>query len=386
MADKRGRPKLPIGSYGEIAVWPAAHSTKAKPVYVAKARFRDSDGVTRSVTKSGSTKGRARSALLKALASRQKRVVETVIGSDMTVSALAEQWLEQGTWSVNTDARYRLAAGQVTAELGQVRLKELTRSAVNSALTAIKDRNGAGSAKSAKSVLSGMVKLALLYDALDQNPIRDSISVSAGRPDNPPDALTPEQVDDLCDKLRSDTDAVERFDVADLVEFMLATGARIGEVCAARHASLNLDVGTWEINATAVRVPKVGMTIQPRPKTAAGWRVLALPSYAVELLRRRSTELSMSTGQPVIFGSPYAKAIRDPSNTAGDLRQVLDRLGYDWVSSHTFRRTVATRLDEAGLSARQVADQLGHAKPSMTQDKYMGRNVVSADAARILDR
>ena len=53
---------------------------------------------------------------------------------------------------------------------------------------------------------------------------------------------------------------------------------------------------------------------------------------------------------------------------------------------HVFRKTVATRLDDAGLSARQVADQLGHARPSLTQDIYMGRKVVTADAARLLDR
>src|SRR5690348_16283750 len=40
------------------------------------------------------------------------------------------------------------------------------------------------------------------------------------------------------------------------------------------------------------------------------------------------------------------------------------------VTSHTFRRTVATLMDEAGLSARAAADQLGHAKVSMTQDHY----------------
>ena len=47
------------------------------------------------------------------------------------------------------------------------------------------------------------------------------------------------------------------------------------------------------------------------------------------------------------------------------------------------------RGDQAGrrgLSARQIADHLGHAKPSMTQDVYMGRNVASAEVARILDR
>jgi integrase len=51
-----------------------------------------------------------------------------------------------------------------------------------------------------------------------------------------------------------------------------------------------------------------------------------------------------------------------------------------------FRKTVATRLDEAGFTPRQVADQLGHANPSMTLDVHFGRHVVSAAAADVLNR
>ncbi len=50
-----------------------------------------------------------------------------------------------------------------------------------------------------------------------------------------------------------------------------------------------------------------------------------------------------------------------------------------------FRKTAATILDEAGLSARQVADQLGHSRPSLTQDVYMGRKAVGKDAAQALE-
>ena len=84
-----------------------------------------------------------------------------------------------------------------------------------------------------------------------------------------------------------------------------------------------------------------------------------------------------------IFPSPLGKP-QNISNLTGRLREVFDDLGFDWVSSHTFRRTVATRLDEAGMSARQVADHLGHQKPSMTLDTYMGRKVANSDAAAIL--
>jgi len=65
---------------------------------------------------------------------------------------------------------------------------------------------------------------------------------------------------------------------------------------------------------------------------------------------------------------------------------VLDRAGFDWVTSHVFRKTVATRLDEAGLSARQIADHLGHNRPSLTQDVYMGRGLPSPAAAAALQR
>jgi integrase len=42
-------------------------------------------------------------------------------------------------------------------------------------------------------------------------------------------------------------------------------------------------------------------------------------------------------------------------------------------------------LDEAGLSARVIADQLGHARPSTAQDVYMGRKVVDARVAEALE-
>jgi integrase len=56
------------------------------------------------------------------------------------------------------------------------------------------------------------------------------------------------------------------------------------------------------------------------------------------------------------------------------------------VTSHYFRKTtVATLMDEAGLSARSAADQLGHAEPSLTADIYMGRKKRAPGAAEVLE-
>ena len=46
---------------------------------------------------------------------------------------------------------------------------------------------------------------------------------------------------------------------------------------------------------------------------------------------------------------------------------------------------MATLIDDEGLSARIGADQLGHAKVSMTQDNYLGRHLTSRRTADTLD-
>jgi integrase len=42
-------------------------------------------------------------------------------------------------------------------------------------------------------------------------------------------------------------------------------------------------------------------------------------------------------------------------------------------------------LDRGGLSARTIADQLGHSRISITQDVYLGRRVVDEAAASALN-
>jgi integrase len=61
-------------------------------------------------------------------------------------------------------------------------------------------------------------------------------------------------------------------------------------------------------------------------------------------------------------------------------------LGVPGVTTHSFRKTVATLIDEQGLSAWIGADHLGHAKVSMTQDRYMSRGRVHTQVAELLDR
>jgi integrase len=49
------------------------------------------------------------------------------------------------------------------------------------------------------------------------------------------------------------------------------------------------------------------------------------------------------------------------------------------------RKTVATALDASGLTAREIADQLGHANIAMTQRHYLGRRALGPAAAAALE-
>lgn len=434
-----GRPGLPIGTYGNIAVTNVGPSK-----YKARARYRDRDGTVRPVARYGQTKSDATQRLRAALGDRQHDK-GVGIRRTTTVRELGDLWLAEVKSSpraTNTKETYEYAVTKCIAPvMGGVRIGEATTGVCDEALQKIARDTGPSAAKTSRSVLNGMFGLAIRHDVIDSNPVREVQAIHV--PKKAAKALDSADIEFLSDSLRVDHRALY-LDVPDLIEFGLATGCRIGEALAIRETALDLAAGTVEINATVVRVKGRGLVIQERPKTAAGWRVLALPDHAVAMLRRRQGEVRLNAGvvqlmDPdenirreklwVAFPAPLAKGLRDPSNTAGDLRETLDRIGcpdcegrgwhakikpkkakqpgrwkpdgveltwheaceheappFEWASFHTFRKSVATRLDDAGLSARMIADQLGHAQPSMTLDKYMGRKVVSAQAAKVLDR
>jgi hypothetical protein len=85
-------------------------------------------------------------------------------------------------------------------------------------------------------------------------------------------------------------------------------------------------------------------------KTAAGRRTLPLPSFAVAVLSARRS-LPYLGQQTMVFPST-AGTWRDPDNFRARWRAVRDDLGFPDATSHSFHKTVATLIDDEGLSAR----------------------------------
>ena len=375
-----GRPPLPLGTHGAIRCY------KVDSGYRARTLARDYDGRTRAVERWGKTKGAAERALKLAVRDRTHAQAGEPITPDTRLSAVAEAWFDAlSDLSPTTMQSYRNRLDrQLLPGLGELRMRELSVGIVDRHLRLVARDHGVATAKMTRSVLSGVCTLATRHDALDRNPVRDVRAFTA-QAKRSPRAMTVPQLKQLRAALTYDEQAVAR-DLPDLVALMMATGMRIGEATGLAWNAVDLDAGTVEVRATSVRITGQGL-VRKTTKTDTGLRSLILPTWCTDLLRARAARLDR-TAVPWQDGPVFPAPLggwRDPSNTQSDLRTAFDKAGFEWVSSHVFRKSVATVMDSAGLSSRAAADQLGHANTSMTTDVYFGRKVLPTGAAAVLE-
>jgi integrase len=383
-----GRHPLALGTWGSIRTWPAAVNDKGKPTrWRARTIYRDIDGRSRQIERWGRSATDAENKLKTALMAKNRMSREGELSGADRFAKAAEIWrqtieahVRRGTRSPGTLETYeRSLKLHVLPALGEVRLLEIAPPLLDRFLKTVSNSAGAPTAKLCRSVISGTLGLAVRYGALATNPVRDADRLSA-RPAKEPRALTLEERQLLLKKLAADPVACAA-GVPELVRFMLATGQRIGECLGVLWQEVDLAQRQVEVNSTVIRWTGHGL-VRKDTKTRAGRRILVLPSWAVADLQRRWAR-GVRLEEPVFSNS--LGGLRDPKNTRRDVRAALDHAGFNWVTSHSLRKTTATMLDEAGLSARVIADQLGHARPSMTQDVYMGRKVVDARVAAALE-
>jgi integrase len=368
-----GRPPLPLGSWGKIRRYQLGPKT-----WRATTNYRDYDGVTRRVERTGITGAKAERRLVEDLTNRARVSGNEEITADTRLSEVCRIWMDdfrgRGKATSTIEAYEDALRLHVLPSLGGLRVREVTVGVADRFLTTVRDKVGASAAKHSKTVLSQVMGLATRHDAIDHNPVRNATSISVEQKEAR--SLTLAEVRKLRAGLAKDKKAASR-DIPAIVDFMLGTGMRIGETLAVTWEAIDFNTATVEIRGTVVRKRGVGLIIQEKPKTKSGWRTLHLPPWLLEVLKTRDRT------HEVVFPSQRGK-LRDRSNTNSDLRDALDPLGFEWITSHTFRKTAATLLNDGGLTVREIADQLGHKRVSVTQDTYFGRAAASPKVAELL--
>jgi integrase len=371
------RPRTPIGHLGTVTV-----RQRGPHDWVARGRYRAGDGNLYEMQRAGRSKTAAQNALKEAA-----RDVRSEAGSDLhretRLRALAEAYLDARRSRVEASslAAYQsVVKNHIVPDIGGLSLAEASVSRLQRFIDQVAADHGPSAAKMTRKVLSGMFGLAVRAGAADRNPVREIEGIGGTRGGGAK-ALSSHELRRFLTVVNGDAWAIEH-DLPALIMFMAATGARIGEACAVRWEDVDLETGTVTIAGTVTRIAGQGLVRKTKTKTAAGARTLALATPLVGMLvERRVQHHAVSTG--IVFPSPSGK-LRDPSNTQHDLAKLRDRLGFPDVQWHSFRKTVATALKDAGVDPRDRADYLGHQNVDLTLDVYTARGGGSGKVADVL--
>jgi integrase len=382
-----GRPPLRIGAHGKIT-----RKYRGGGVWMARCRFRDSDGQTRVVERRSPAgvddkHGKlAEDALVASLGERRAPGVSGEISLDTKLSVLVEQHLallaESGR-SPATMTTYRSAARKLAKFSHSLRVGDATAGRINAVIRSLRAAHGPNMARHGRTLMRGALQIAVLDDVLGSNPVAQVSRIESDRKPKGAPALDAVGLRELLGKLRASLYCQDA-DLVDPITLLAATGLRRSELLALRWIDYDDVAGTIAVRGKIARIEGQGLKRLDSGKTDSSERVVPLPEFAITALAERRSRPFWGE-QRMIFPSAVG-TWRDPDNFNKQWRKVRDNLGVPDVTSHSFRKSLATLIDDAGLSARIGADQLGHAKVSMTQDRYMRRGKVHAEVAALLDR
>lgn len=392
------RPPLPIGHHGTVSV-------KQLPtgIWRARTRYRDPDGVTRLVEARAATKGKAQTALYTKLDDRPK-VAGAEIKPDTAVRVLAETWFTTLDVADGSRDTYRQALDRhILPRAGNWRIREVTTARVEGLVRDVEQKRevleagrklsvgGPTAARRARTILSMMMDLAARHDAAVGNPVRSSRAPKIKRA--PVTALAPEHVHALRAHVHSWAAGEQRNGpkrnaaVLDMLDVLIGTGLRPGELLGLQWTDVDLKAGTITITGTVKRTKDGGLHRQEHPKSETSGRTLALPQFAVDVLRRRRADAASAGTAGTAFGGLVFPSriggLWEPSNAARTWRAA--RAGeWEHVELRHLRRAVAT-LVERELGMDRAAAQLGHSSPEITRRHYVER-AAGVDVAHIIEQ
>lgn len=396
----RGRPVKPVGHYGEIGI--SERIVGDKKTFYAKCRFRDFDGEIRQVAATGKSKSAATNALKEKLADRTQLGTGSIT-ADTKLSVLAEEWyadkLAEGLAYRTTERQRQVLDTYVLGALGELRLREVTTGRLDRYVRVVAKNVGAPTAVIVKGVLSGIMGMAARYDAVAANPVGDvstpkvektairalSLEEFKAMRAYAAEKLAPLTVEQRLaktgDKRRMGGRTRSQM-LLDVIDALIATGIRPGEVLAIRTSRLFLaeDIPYVRIDATVLRKTGEGLVIQENTK-ANDIRILALPKFAVDMFTRILVELEPNPWD-VVFPSSVG-TLMDPRNLRSAWAKTFEGSEFEWVTAKTLRKSVATLIDTEHGSAN-AAKQLGHASDSMTKKHYIEPSRLAVDQRETL--
>ena len=298
-------------------------------------------------------------------------------GSTATVRTVVTEWLShseaRGRAPKTLHEARRSAETVIFPALGDVPLRELTARHLDELYRKL--ATGEGRARALKptsirrhhAVLSAALGQAVRWGWLEQNP-----AVRAQPPELGQASLqvpTPDEVRTLLAAAQKDND---RWGM--LVTLAILTGARRGELCALRWS--DIEGSTIHFRRSVYRA---GSERGEKGTKGGRERQVTLGAVGGELLdqwctdcEERAAELGVRLAADGFVVSPFPDGSRpvNPDSFSAAVHRLCKELKMPHVHLHSLRHFAATEMLAAGIDARNAADVLGHANPSLTLQVY----------------
>jgi integrase len=416
---------LGVGEYGAVSY------SLALPTVTARCRFRGLDGVTRQVSAQGVGRGRdekgvtstGKAAALKAL----KAKIETLkrgtgdINSETRLNELAEVWWagkQSEGLKYRTLERIRVHLDKhILPRIGGLRIREATTARLDVFVRDLLQDLGATTTVQVRSALMGLFTEAQRHDAVAVNPVAAtrvpkrergeiralSLDEFLGMRRHAEEQLRPLTREERLARAGGDLKRMGGTNRAqtplDVIDFLIGTGCRASEPLGLLWADVHLDdeVPWVRIRQQVIREKGGGLVLAPTKEKDV--RNLALPGFAVEMLRRRQQLPPNEMG--LVFTNVRNK-IFDPSNVRKTWRGLFapdkkeraelikagtldETYPWHWVTQKTLRKTVATLIN-LELGSEVAATQLGHTSDAMTKAHYIEKDRKPSDQRVALEK
>ena len=293
-------------------------------------------------------------------AQRRTNKLTAKIAASNTFEAIAREW--HGKEAHEWDAMH--AQRVITAMehhlfpfIGQRPVTDIKPMELLEVLRKVESAGKLDTAKRLRQRCSAIFRLAILTGRCENDPAAPLVDALKTPQAEPRKAIKR-------DEIPAFLDALERYDGTRqtklMMELMLLTFTRVGEMAAARWEEIDFDGALWTIppehrklTAKAKRLP----TAQPH--------LVPLPDRAIAILRDLQ---AISGGREHVFPNR-----NDPTRhmSPETLRRALERMGYKGKAHvHGFRSTASTILNETGFNPDAIERQLSHTEDNKVRAAY----------------
>ncbi len=256
-------------------------------------------------------------------------------------------------------------------ELSGVHIQQMFNKMIESKKTGGRGVSSATVAK-VKNILSGALQQAIVIKMIRHNPLDET---------KPPKVEEADIRIMTKDEQKRFIAVLPFFNTGNMFAVSLATGMRIGELCALDVNDINREDKIIDITKTAGRrkdkhTGEVSIKIGPPKTKYSKRRIPLLPSVEVMLDRQAKlvNELRIKAGEKwqentLVFPTNKGN-IHDLSGLRTAMSRILKRAGLPHMTIHALRHTYSTTALNAGVAAQNVARLLGHKDGATTLKFY----------------